>query len=92
VEQDRKSLNYIQLREIQSNLYSHFESHWSKGQGFLDPAAVEMSSLTLFAGLFDLHLKECEWRYNKASPELIASLKALVKNKSLMAQGLCSVL
>lgn len=34
---------------------------------------------------FALHLKECEWRYNKTLPELIAALKLLVaKNKELM--------
>ena len=34
---------------------------------------------------FELHLKECEWRYNKTLPELIANLMALVsKNKDLM--------
>ena len=34
---------------------------------------------------FELHLKECEWRYNRALPQLLASLKLLVaKNKDLM--------
>ena len=33
---------------------------------------------------FELHLKECEWRYNRALPQLL-SLKLLVaKNKDLM--------
>ncbi|MEG6507251.1 IS1595 family transposase, partial [Nitratidesulfovibrio sp. 1201_IL3209] len=32
-----------------------------------------------------LHLKECEWRYNKPLPQLIAEMKRLVaKNKDLM--------
>ena len=34
---------------------------------------------------FELHLKECEWRYNKTLPLLVENLKKLVaKNKSLM--------
>ncbi len=34
---------------------------------------------------FELHLKECEWRYNQALPQLLAGLKLLVsKNKDLM--------
>ncbi|MEG6504314.1 IS1595 family transposase, partial [Nitratidesulfovibrio sp. 1201_IL3209] len=34
---------------------------------------------------FELHLKECEWRYNKPLPQLIAEMKRLVaKNKDLM--------
>jgi transposase-like protein len=34
---------------------------------------------------FQLHLKECEWRYGQELPELIASLRKLVtKNKTLM--------
>ena len=34
---------------------------------------------------FELHLKECEWRYNQTLPQLLASLKLLVsKNKDLM--------
>lgn len=34
---------------------------------------------------FELHLKECEWRYNKPLPQLLAELKRLVsKNKDLM--------
>ena len=34
---------------------------------------------------FELHLKEREWRYNQALPQLIAGLKRLVaKNKKLM--------
>jgi transposase-like protein len=34
---------------------------------------------------FELHLKECEWRYNKILQDLIANLKLLVsKNKDLM--------
>ena len=34
---------------------------------------------------FALHLKECEWRYNKLLSDLIAKLKKLVaKNKNLM--------
>ena len=38
---------------------------------------------------FELHLKECEWRYNRALPQLLASLKLLVaKNKKLMVYSL----
>ena len=34
---------------------------------------------------FELHLKECEWRYNKPLPQLLAELKRLVSNnKDLM--------
>jgi len=34
---------------------------------------------------FELRLKECEWRYNRALPQLLASLRLLVaKNKDLM--------
>ena len=34
---------------------------------------------------FELHLKECEWRYNKPLPQLIAELKLLLsKNKDLV--------
>ncbi len=44
--------------------------------------------LTKFNGVkrnFELHLKECEWRYNKPLPQLIAEMKRLVaKNKDLM--------
>jgi len=38
---------------------------------------------------FELHLKECEWRYNRAAPQLLAALKLLVsKNKKLMGESL----
>lgn len=34
---------------------------------------------------FELHLKECEWRYGKELPELIAELQRMIsKNKNLM--------
>ena len=34
---------------------------------------------------FDLHLKECEWRYNRTLPELLARIShLLVHNKDLM--------
>ncbi len=34
---------------------------------------------------FELHLKECEWRYSRTLPQLFAGLKLLVsKNKDLM--------
>ncbi|MEO6870692.1 MAG: IS1595 family transposase, partial [Chthoniobacterales bacterium] len=31
---------------------------------------------------FDLHLKECEWRYNKSSSFLFKNLLTLIKNPS----------
>jgi len=44
--------------------------------------------LTKFNGVkrnFELHLKECEWRYDRKLPQLLTSLKLLVsKNKNLM--------
>ena len=44
--------------------------------------------LTKFNGVkrnFELHLKECEWRYDRKLPLLLTSLKLLVaKNKKLM--------
>ena len=44
--------------------------------------------LTKFNGVkrnFELHLKECEWRYNRTLPQLTTRLKFLVsKNKNLM--------
>ena len=39
---------------------------------------------------FELHLKECEWRYNRALPQLLASLKLLVV-KSKKSDGLKSL-
>jgi len=34
---------------------------------------------------FELHLKECEWCYNRTLPQLLATLRLLVsKNKNLM--------
>ena len=34
---------------------------------------------------FELHLKECEWRYNKSSSDLFTELKKLIaKNKDMM--------
>jgi len=34
---------------------------------------------------FELHLKECEWRYNKTLPQLLDELKSVItKNKLLM--------
>lgn len=34
---------------------------------------------------FELHLKECEWRYNKTLPQLLDELKLFItKNKDLM--------
>ena len=34
---------------------------------------------------FDLHLKECEWRYNRALPQLLSGLHLLIaQNKDLM--------
>ena len=44
-----------------------------------------LSSTSYVKQNFELHLKECEWRYNRALPQLLASLKLLVaKNKGLM--------
>ena len=34
---------------------------------------------------FNLHLKECEWRYNKPHPQLLAELRAMIRqNQDLM--------
>ena len=50
--------------------------------------SVTRRRLARFNGVkrnFELHLKECEWRYNQTLPQLLASLKLLVsKNKDLM--------
>jgi transposase-like protein len=44
--------------------------------------------LTKFNGVkknFELHLKECEWRYNKSTGQLVKELRTLIsKNKNLM--------
>ncbi len=50
--------------------------------------SVTRRRLARFNGVkrnFELHLEECEWRYNRTLPQLLASLNLLVsKNKNLM--------
>jgi transposase len=41
-----------------------------------------LSKFNGYSTYFDLHLKECQWRWNKEPEELIDSLKLIIKNYS----------
>lgn len=75
-------------KHFRINKSQHFASHGVHINGIEAFWSFTKRRLAKFNGVkknFDLHLKECEWRYNKPLDQLIEELHALIKKtKTLM--------
>ena len=69
------------------NKSQHFALHWVHINGIVAFWSFTKRRLSKFNDVkknFDLHLKECEWRYNKPLDQLIRELRALIKKKKTL--------
>ena len=75
-------------KHFRINKSKHFASKGIHINGIEAFWSFTKRRLTKFNGVkknFELHLKECEWRYNKSTGQLIKELRTLIsKNKNLM--------
>ena len=75
-------------KHLRINKSQHFALHGVHINGIEAFWSFTKRRLSKFNGVkknFDLHLKECEWRYNKPLDQLIKELLALIKkNKTLL--------
>ena len=75
-------------KHFRINKSQHFASHGVHINGIEAFWSFTKLRLAKFNGVkknFDLHLKECEWRYNKPLDQLIEELQTLIKKtKTLM--------
>ena len=75
-------------KHFRINKSQHFASHGVHINGIEAFWSFTKRRLAKFKGVkknFDLHLKECEWRYNKPLDQLIEELQTLIKKtKTLM--------
>ena len=75
-------------KHFRINKSKHFASKGVHINGIEAFWSFTKRRLTKFNGVkknFELHLKECEWRYNKPTGQLVKELRTLItKNKTLM--------
>jgi len=75
-------------KHFRINKSKHFASKGIHINGIEAFWSFTKRRLTKFNGVkknFELHLKECEWRYNKSTGQLVKELRTLItKNKNLM--------
>ena len=75
-------------KHFRINKSKHFASKGVHINGIEAFWSFTKRRLTKFNGVkknFELHLKECEWRYNKSTGQLVKELRTLItKNKNLM--------
>ena len=85
---DWRTLGTTNIFARQSKSVAEESVHINSIEAFWSFTKRRLAKFTSVKQNSELHLKECEWRYNRARPQLLAALKLLVsKNKDLMVQS-----